>query len=180
LRGVDRRNIHDTASMLRNPSTSPTSGETTMNTTVFTTPATTTARGPAETTAAPTKPPISACDDDVARPHRHVSRFQASAAISAASPIAGVTTAGSTVPLAMVFATCTPNTANATKLKNAAHTTAQRGDSTRVLTTVAIEFAASWKPFVKSNASASAMMSARLSGSPNGIYRLFTTIDSMA
>src|SRR5580765_1672534 len=168
-RGVERRKIHDTASMLRAPSASPTSGETTMNTTVFMTPPTTTARGPAETTAAPTNPPISACDDDVGSPHHHVSRFHTSAASSAASTIPGVTTAGSTVPLAIVFATCTPNTANATKLKNAAQTTAHRGDSTRVLTTVAIEFAASWNPFVKSNASASRMMRTVSSGSGPGM-----------
>src|SRR4051794_33085491 len=57
----------------------------------------------------------------------------------------------------MVLATDSPNTRNATKLKNAAHTTAHCGRSTRVDTTVAIEFAASWKPFMKSNASASAI-----------------------
>jgi hypothetical protein len=60
----------------------------------------------------------------VGSPNHHVSRFHASAASSAASTIPGVTTAGSTVPLAMVFATCTPNTANAMKLKNAAQATA--------------------------------------------------------
>ncbi len=36
----------------------------------------------------------------------------------------------------------------ATKLKNAAQTTACPGESTRVETTVAIEFAASWKPLM--------------------------------
>src|SRR5205814_385437 len=92
-RGVERRKIHDTASMLRKPSTSPRNGETTMNVTVLRMPATTTAFGPATTTAAPTKPPISACDDEVGRPHHHVSRFQISAARSDASTIAGVTTA---------------------------------------------------------------------------------------
>jgi hypothetical protein len=55
----------------------------------------------------------------------------------------------------MVLATDRPKTRKATKLKNAAHATAQCGRSTRVDTTVAIEFAASWKPFMKSNASAS-------------------------
>ena len=46
------------------------------------------------------------------------------------------------------------NTNRAKKLKNAASSTAWCGLSTRVDTTVAIEFAASWKPFMKSNASA--------------------------
>ncbi len=36
------------------------------------------------------------------------------------------------------------------KSKKAAHSTASRGGSTRVATTVAIEFAASFMPFVKS------------------------------
>ena len=61
---------------------------------------------------------------------------------------------GSTIPLPIVCATCSGNTTKATKLKKAAQTTAGRGDSTRVDTTVAIEFAASWKPLMKSKASA--------------------------
>src|SRR3977135_4128935 len=55
----------------------------------------------------------------------------------------------------MVAATARPKTRRATKLKNAAQITAQCGLSTRVETTVAIELAASWKPFMKSKASAS-------------------------
>src|SRR4051812_45459298 len=43
------------------------------------------------------------------------------------------------------------------KLKNAAHTIAHCGDIAPVDTMVAIEFAASWKPFMKSNASATAI-----------------------
>src|ERR671937_189752 len=53
----------------------------------------------------------------------------------------------------MLAATLVPRR-RAAKFQNAAHTTAIRGDSTRVDTTVAIEFAASWKPLKKSNASA--------------------------
>src|SRR5437867_7172432 len=121
-------------------------------------PATTMDPGPFETSAAPTKPPISACDDEVGSPIHQVKRFQITAANSAARTIAGVTMDGSTVPLAIVLATCTPNTEKATKLKNAAHTTATRGDSTRVLTTVAMALAASWKPLLKSNASALATL----------------------
>jgi hypothetical protein len=55
-------------------------------------------------------------------------------------------TSWTTTSLAIVVATASPKTRNAAKLKNAAHRTARRGDSTRVETTVAIEFAASWKP----------------------------------
>src|ERR1043165_6188402 len=68
---------------------------------------------------------------------------------------------GSTTSFALVDATFVPNTRNATKLKNAAQATAIRGASTRVDTTVAMEFAASWNPFEKSNASASRMTATR-------------------
>ena len=52
-----------------------------------------------------------------------------------------VTTDRSIIPLPIVFATCVPRTKAATKLKNAAQATACCGESTRVETTVAIEFA---------------------------------------
>ncbi len=65
------------------------------------------------------------------------------------------------MPLPSVFATCVPRTKAATKLKNAAQTTAFCGESTRVETTVAIEFAASWKPFRKSKTSAIRMIRTR-------------------
>jgi hypothetical protein len=48
--------------------------------------------------------------------------------------------------LPTVRATLTPNPKAATKLKRAAHTTAWPGVSTRVDTTVAMAFAAPWKP----------------------------------
>src|SRR3954452_11023978 len=69
-----------------------------------------------------------------------------------------VTTLRSIMPLPIVLATWVPSTKAATKLKNAAQATALLGDSTRVDTTVAIEFAASWKPFRKSNVRATKMM----------------------
>jgi len=47
----------------------------------------------------------------------------------------------STRPLPSVLATCTSKRNAATRLKNAAQTTAFRGVRTRVETTVAIEFA---------------------------------------
>jgi hypothetical protein len=58
----------------------------------------------------------------------------------------------------MVLATAVPNRKTAMKLKTAAHTTAAEGDSTRVETTVAMEFAASWNPLIKSKASATRMI----------------------
>jgi hypothetical protein len=57
----------------------------------------------------------------------------------------------------IVAATCTPKNKNAMKLKNAANTTAMPGESTRVETTVAIEFAASCNPLRKSKISATAI-----------------------
>ena len=51
-----------------------------------------------------------------------------------------------TTSLAMALATFVPNTRKAMKLKKAAHATASSGVRTRVETTVAIEFAASWNP----------------------------------
>src|SRR6187549_2068382 len=55
----------------------------------------------------------------------------------------------------MVAATLRWKTKIATTLKKAAKTTACCGLRTPVETTVAIEFAASWKPFMKSNSTAS-------------------------
>ena len=63
---------------------------------------------------------------------------------------------------------CRSKTAIATKLKNAAHSTACQGLSTPVETTVAMEFAASWKPFMKSNASASSTSSTSVSETVRG------------
>ncbi len=65
------------------------------------------------------------------------------AAINAAKTTIGSITLGSTNPVPMVLATCNSKTKNATKLKNAAHNTAQCGFKTRVETMVAIELAES-------------------------------------
>src|SRR5207302_212541 len=64
----------------------------------------------------------------------------------------------STTPLPTVVATCTPKANAAMKLKKPAQMTAWNGVRTRVETTVAIEFAASWKPLMKSKTSATKMM----------------------
>src|SRR5678816_3835862 len=80
-----------------------------------------------------------------------------------------VTTLRSIMPAPIVLATLVPSTKAATKLKKAAHSTAFCGDSTRVDTTVAMELAASWKPFRKSKASATRMM--RTSGQRSELKR---------
>src|ERR1044072_5949366 len=156
--GVAWRNSHITASMITNPPAIPISGARKMNLATLTMPLTITAFVPTSAIPAPARPQIKACDEDVGSPRYQVSRFHSSAPTTAASTIAGVTTEGSTMPLPMVLATCTPNTRNAMKLNPAAHATAIRGGSTRVLTTVAMELAASWNPLLKSNASATTMM----------------------
>src|SRR6185295_6346625 len=94
--------------------------------------------------------------------------------MSPAKTTSWLTTARSIIPLPMVLATLVPRTKAATKLKKAAQATALWGDRTRVETTVAIEFAASWKPFRKSNVSATRMMKttwavAAVKGAPSGV-----------
>src|SRR5437660_11357363 len=59
--------------------------------------------------------------------------------------------------LEMVAATLSGKIMKAAKLKNAAQATACQGLKTRVDTMVAIEFAASWRPFKKSNVRARRM-----------------------
>ena len=99
------------------------------------------------------------------------------APISPASTTSRVTTDRSIMPLPMVLATCVPRTKAATKLKNAAQITAFCGDSTRVDTTVAMEFAASWKPLRKSNARATRTMRTRKAvGAVKGVPQAFLTI----
>ena len=66
------------------------------------------------------------------------------------------TTPGWAMPLPTVAATLRWKMKIAIRLKKAANTTACPGLSTPVETTVAIELAASWNPFMKSNRIASA------------------------
>jgi len=121
-------------------------GDSTMNTAILRRPAACSDAHPECATAAPAIPPTRAWDEDVGNPKYHVMMSQAIAPISPANTTASVKTFGSTTSLAMVAATLVPNTRNATKLKKAAHSTASLGERTRVETTVAMEFAASWKP----------------------------------
>src|SRR6266852_6932976 len=55
-----------------------------------------------------------------------------------------------TMPLPIVLATAVPKTKAAMKFQKAAQTTARKGESTRVETTVAMELAASCQPFENS------------------------------
>src|SRR6185436_7486026 len=107
---------------------------------------------------APISPPTRACDELDGSPHHQVSRFQVMAPPSAPMITARSMAAGSTMPLPMVLATLGSKMAKARKLKAAAQTTAADGVRTRVETSVAIEFAASWKPLMKSKSSAAPTM----------------------
>src|SRR5262245_20080916 len=129
-----------------------------MKTAIFTRPAGRSTPNPPRTTAAPARPPMSACDDDTGSPSHQVRRFQVMAPTRPPRTTQRSTAAGSTTPLPRVFATLTPNPNAATKLKKAAQATATLGLSVPVDTTVATELAASWKPFRKSKTSATAMI----------------------
>ena len=108
---------------------------------------------PAFASAAPIRPPISACDELDGIPSHHVRRFQAIAPISAASTSCSVARLVSMIPWPTVFATAVVTNAPA-RFATAAIRTATRGESARVETEVATAFAVSWKPFVKSKPSA--------------------------
>src|SRR5204862_2056761 len=95
------------------------------------------------------------------RPAHQVIRFQEIAPINAEKITLALTTPGATMPVQIVSATCSPKNKKAMKLKNAAQNTAARGGNTRVDTIVAIELAASCKPFKKSKARATAMRANR-------------------
>src|SRR5450830_67946 len=60
LRGVDRTKIHDTSSIMIEPSTKPSRGDRTMNRTILISPEDTSEPVPALATAAPTRPPMRA------------------------------------------------------------------------------------------------------------------------
>src|SRR6266702_8699589 len=104
---------------------------------------------PCTATEAPMIEKMSAWLDDVGTPKYQVSRSHAIAATTAATTRSCVTTFASTMPLPTVLATATPESAP-TRLRVPAMSTAWTGVSTRVATTVAIAFAASWKPFTYS------------------------------
>ena len=109
----------------------------------------------AAASAAPHRPPISACEDDDGRPSHQVIRFQVMPPPSAHSSTWAVTftTSVSTSPEEIVFATAVPAKAPI-RFMLAARITALPGDSTLVATTVAIELAVSWNPLMYSKTSA--------------------------
>src|SRR3954452_694006 len=121
--------------------------------TLPTRPSQSTSPGPCAASVAPTTPPMSACDELDGSPPYHVTRFQMIAPTSPAKITVSVTPPVSTMPLAIVAATSSERNAP-TKLSTAASPTATRGGSARVEIDVATTLAVSWKPLVKSKASA--------------------------
>src|SRR5215210_8051980 len=115
----------------------------------------------------PRRPPISACEELEGSPARHVIRFQAMAPNSAAMINESAISCPGLTRLPIVSATFACRswvaTTAPTRLRTAEKATAKRGDSARVPTAVAIAFAVSWKPLVKSKASATAMVRTRRS-----------------
>src|SRR4029079_17787095 len=81
----------------------------------------------------------------------------------------GSTTLCSIIPPPTAFATATLPVNSAAKLNVAAHTTAARGLRTRVPTIVAMEFAESWKPLMKSNRKATATIATTYQITASGV-----------
>ena len=123
-------------------------------------PSPSTAEAPTAANAAPTIPPISAWEELEGSPKYQVIRFQAIAPTRPAKITVGVIAVAWTMSSAMVAATSIEMNAPA-KLRTAAMPTATRGDIACVEIEVATTLAVSWKPFVKSNASAVAITMTR-------------------
>jgi hypothetical protein len=128
----------------------PNIGAININITILITPAIITESKPELAIAAPTSPPTRVCEDLEGIPYHQVIRFHVIAARIAAAITVRFMTSGFITPLPIVAATLRGNIRNATKLKKAAIITAAKGERTFVDTTVAIELAESWKPFIKS------------------------------
>ncbi len=109
-----------------------------------------TADQPADMTAAPMRPPKSAWEELDGSPSSQVSRFHRMAPTSAAKITSVRMPSSLMIPPEIVLATSTDRNAP-TRLSTADMATAVLGLSAPVEMVVAIAFAVSWKPFVKSN-----------------------------
>jgi len=118
-------------------------GAITINMTIFKTPVKITELNPFPAIAAPINPPTRVCDELDGRPSHHVIRFQTMAAVTAEEIRIRLMISGSMTPFPIVVATFRGKIKNARKLKVAARTTAEIGESTFVETTVAMELAES-------------------------------------
>ena len=109
--------------------------------------------------AAPTSPPTSAWLELDGIPRHQVITFQTTAPVSPAPTTVTSWPAGTLTIVAIVSATAAPRRSGPRRLQTAARTIACIGRATRVATSVAIAFEASWNPFVTANANAMAMAS---------------------
>jgi hypothetical protein len=128
-------------------------------------PAHLTTSNPPAAAAEPIMPPIRAWLELEGSPKYQVTRFHVIAPTRPARTTSSVMISWSTIPLAIVAAT-SKETKAPRKLSTEALRTAIRGVRARVETEVAIEFAVSWKPFVKSKKSATATTAKSVSSSP--------------
>jgi len=112
-----------------------------------------TACPPAAASVDPITPPMSACEELDGMPSSQVSRFQMMPPARPANTTVSVTRPVSTRPLAIVAATLSDRNAP-TKFSTPDRATATRGSSALVAMEVAIALPVSWKPLVKSKASA--------------------------
>jgi hypothetical protein len=128
---------------------------------------------PKPTSAAPMRPPNSAWLDEDGRPSSHVTMFHTTAPMRPAKMSSGVMSTPPSpslmMPPEMVVATAVERNAP-TRLRIAARPTATLGRSAPVAMGVAIAFAVSWKPFVKSKKSASAMTSTTMRVRSTGVF----------
>src|SRR5215213_7179009 len=102
-------------------------------------------------------------------PYTHVIRFQTIAPRSPPRMTCGSTMFCSIIPPPTAFATATPPVNSAAKLNVAAQNTAASGLRTRVPTIVAMEFAESWKPLMKSNRKATATIATTYQTTASGV-----------
>src|SRR3954453_13949148 len=131
-----------------------TTGDSTAGTTtLFSTALKWIASTPPATHVAPIRPPNSACDELDGSPRYQVIRFHRIAPTSPAKITTGLMSVSSTSPPEIVFATWTDRKAPG-RFRQAATVTAVLGRNAPVAIDVAMAFAVSWKPFVKSKASA--------------------------
>src|SRR5579884_741766 len=115
----------------------------------------TASRPPAWATPAPTRPPTKACVELLGSPRYQVARFQA---MAPSSPAITLSRLGRWSRVAMVLETALPKKSTVIRapirLSTAESSTARRGERARVETEVAMALAVSWKPLVKSKATA--------------------------
>src|SRR5215210_456960 len=140
----------------------------------------------------PMRAPIRACEELEGRPARQVMRFQVMAPNKTATSIESAIPPAGATRLPTVFATSAWSnwvvTTAPTRLRTAEKATATRGAIARVPTAVPMAFAVSWKPLVKSNRSATAMVRTRRSVCASGILdrdvldhvrHVFTAVESI-